>query len=178
MKSSANYYNQKESERLIFRKLTLDDVDLWSKFFENNDREHFLGPVNSELSNFEKSKNWITRQIERYVISEFGQLAIIEKETSQMIGVGGIIPRELEGKLEYEITYSLLPNKWGKGYATELSSHFIDWAFKNQLTTSLISIIHIDNFPSKNVALKNGLKFDFQSIFMTIPVQIFRINKK
>ncbi len=84
----------------------------------------------------------------------------------------------MEGENEFEITYSLLPDKWGKCFATELSAHFIDWAFTIQLSTSLISIIHIDNLPSKNVAIKNGLKFDFESIFMTIPVQIFRISKK
>ncbi len=71
MNSTLSYYKQDSSERLSFRRLTLNDVQLWSRFFENNDRENFLGPVNSELTNFQKANNWITRQIERYESNYF-----------------------------------------------------------------------------------------------------------
>ena len=111
MKSTLSYYEQDASERLSFRRLTLNDVELWSRFFENNDREQFLGPVNSELTNFQKANNWITRQIERYELNEFGQLAVIDQESNTLIGVGGIIPSDLDGNLEFEISYSLLPYK-------------------------------------------------------------------
>ncbi len=176
MKSTLSYYEQDASERLSFRRLTLNDVELWSRFFENNDREQFLGPVNSELTNFQKANNWITRQIERYELNEFGQLAVIDQESNTLIGVGGIIPRDLDGKIEFEISYSLLPNKWGNGFATEIAKHFKNWAISNQLANSIISIIHVDNFPSKNVALKNEMKFDFSSFFMSIPVEIYRFD--
>ncbi|MBI1837366.1 MAG: GNAT family N-acetyltransferase [Flavobacteriia bacterium] len=176
MKSTASYYKQDSSERLSFRRLTLNDVELWSRFFENNDREKFLGSVNHNLTNFQKATNWITRQIERYESNEFGQLAIIEKETNSLIGVGGIIPRELDGVIEYEISYSLLPEKWGNGFATEMSKHFKNWAIINNLSDSIISIIHIDNFSSKNVAIKNEMKFVNQTFFMSIPVEIYRFN--
>ncbi len=174
MKSTLSYYKQDSSERLSFRRLTLNDVELWSRFFENNDREIFLGPVNSELTNFQKANNWITRQIERYESNEYGQLAVIDQESNTLIGVGGIIPRELDGKVEFEISYSLLPNKWGNGFASEIAKHFKNWAISNQLSNSIISIIHVDNFPSKKVALKNDMNLENRTFFMSIPVEIYR----
>jgi ribosomal-protein-alanine N-acetyltransferase len=48
---------------------------------------------------------------------------------------------------ELEIGYSLMPESRGKGYALEATKKCKDFAFHNQLTDSLISIIH-----SKNLA--------------------------
>ena len=69
MNSTLSYYKQDSSERLSFRRLTLNDVELWSRFFENNDRENFLGPVNSELTNFQKAKKIGQFQINCQILS-------------------------------------------------------------------------------------------------------------
>ena len=37
-----DYFNQ-QSERLVFRKLTKEDVPSWTEFFENNEFLGFLG---------------------------------------------------------------------------------------------------------------------------------------
>lgn len=37
-----NYFNQ-ESDRLVYRKLTIGDVGSWSEFFADNDRLSYLG---------------------------------------------------------------------------------------------------------------------------------------
>ena len=58
----------------------------------------------------ELSRDWILKQINRYSESGFGQLAVIEKSTNKLIGLGGIIHRKnIGGRDYYEISYSLKP---------------------------------------------------------------------
>ncbi|MBL4862493.1 MAG: GNAT family N-acetyltransferase [Crocinitomicaceae bacterium] len=171
-----DYYNQ-DSERLFFRPLTLDDIKTWQPFFIDNPTLRFLGVSEFEhLSAIEKASNWIGRQVDRQANNAFGQLAVISKESDTFLGVGGIIARDIDGVDEFEITYSLLPGAWGKGYATELAIHFKNYAFERIDTPTVVSIIHRENLASKNVARKNGMKISAEYSFLDMPVYIFRIS--
>lgn len=171
-----NYFSQ-ETERLTFRKLTKNDIQEWSRFFVNNDRTHFVGAAQFvHLNEMEKATNWIQSQMDRYAADNFGQLAMIEKESGKFIGVSGLIVRELEeGKKDYEVTYSLLPECWSKGFATEAAIHFKSYAFNELGCKSVISIIHADNQPSENVALKNGMQKTVAMEFMGMPVNVYKV---
>lgn len=171
-KPKTTYYEQ-ASDRLLFRSLTLDDVPLWTPFFDRDEYMHFLGQDITKPGN-ERAFVWIERQIKRKTDCTYGQLAVIERATGKFIGVGGIIHRELYGKDELEITYSLLPEFWGKGYARELAKNFIDYAQEHIQVNSVISMIHPDNEASVKVALANGLKYDGKAKFMKIPVHVYR----
>jgi RimJ/RimL family protein N-acetyltransferase len=173
-KPNSNYYEQ-SSDRLLFRSLTLEDIQLWIPFFNKEDYHRFLGQDTSTPGS-ERAKVWIERQIQRKNEGTYGQLAIIEKSSGKFMGVGGIIHRELYGNDDLEITYSLLPEFWGKGYARELAQHFIDYAKDETEVTSVMSMIHPENEASKNVALANGLTFDRMAKFMSIPVEVYRLK--
>lgn len=173
-KPTQQYYEQ-ASDRLLFRSLTLDDIQLWIHFFERDDYMRFLGQDINEPA-AERSKIWIERQIQRKNDGHYGQLAVIEKSTGNFIGVGGIIQRDLYDKQELEITYSLLPSAWGKGYARELAKHFIEYAKATNEVDSVISMIHPENEASKRVAFANGLVLSGMAKFMGIPVEVYRVG--
>lgn len=78
---------------------------------------------------------------------------------------------------ELEIGYSLLPEFWNKGFAIESASKCRDFAFGNNLSNSLISIISHTNNPSASVALKNGMRIDKETEYNGNRVNIFRISK-
>lgn len=174
LKPKSNYYEQ-ASDRLLFRSLTSEDIDLWVPFFDRDDYMRFLGQDITQPA-AERSKVWIERQIQRKNEGAYGQLAIIEKDSGKFIGVGGIIHRELYGNDELEITYSLLPEFWGKGYARELAKNFIDYAKEETGVKSVISMVHPENEASIKVAHANGLKFDLMAKFMGIPVEVYRLK--
>ena len=167
-----NYFNQ-ESERLTFRKITTDDVPSWEEFFEDNDRLHFFGIIEGEKSNRALSVEWVTKQRKRYENDEFGLLAVVRKTTNEMIGMGGILPREVEGQREYEVAYSLKPKHWGNGYATEMAKLMKQFAIENIKPKRLISMIDKENLESIKVAEKNGMKFLFKSTYMEMPIDIY-----
>ena len=171
---SPNYYNQ-SSKRLIFRSFEDQDDQNWEPFFINNPMLRYVGgDLYAHLSSLEKATNWIDMQRTRQKEKLFGQLAVIDKDSGEFIGLGGVIYRQINNVDEYEITYSLLQKAHGKGLGTELAVHFKEY-LKNELDLdSVISIIHVDNEPSINVAKKNGMVFESKFEFLGMPVALFR----
>lgn len=175
IRPAKNYYSH-SSDRLEFRSFSDEDVTAFLPFFDRDDYQKYLAQDIS-IPAIERATEWINRQLQRQEELQFGQLAVIEKSTGKFIGVGGIIGRNnINGAEEYEITYSLIPEFWGKGYARELALHFIRFAKENLPIKSVISLIHPENNASIRVAESNGLALDGESEFMGMPVLIYRLN--
>lgn len=144
-KIAGEYYNQ-ESVRLQYRPLQVEHIENWSCFFVDNPAERFIGASYLGSTPKEKAKAWIEKQIER----------------------------EMNPGVDFEVTYSFLPEYWGKGYATELAVHFKNFAFNYIETNSVISMIHKDNLASINVAQKNGMAFASRTTFLNMPILVYR----
>lgn len=170
------YFNQKSS-RLQFRKLTEEDIPSWLEFFVDNPNLEYLG-MDLEKTEEELAEGWIKAQFNRYKNQGLGHLAVELKGTNTFIGMGGILPRELNGQEEFEIAYSLKPKYWGKGYATEIAQMMRDYGFQNIDTNRFISIIHIENTASAKVAQKNEMNVLFETEFFGMPVEVYGINKE
>jgi ribosomal-protein-alanine N-acetyltransferase len=164
------YFNQ-ETERVILRKLTMSDVEKWTGFFVDNQMLKFVGVDMSKSPN-DLATEWISRQLERYGNQGLGHLAVIEKKTGEFIGVSGIIPREVDGKNEMEISYSLKQEFWGKGFATEISTHLKKFGLENNISNHFVSIIDKENIASINVAIKNGMKILSETKYLGMDVFI------
>jgi len=166
-----DYYSQ-ETDRLILRKLTENDIDTWAGFFVDNPNGRFVA-VDFSLDKQTSSKFWIDKQLYRYANQQFGLLAAINKASGNFVGMGGILTRELNGKAEFEIGYSLLPTYWGKGFATEIATHMKAFGKQNNVSEKFISIIHKENEGSMNVAKKNGMTNLYETTFYEMPVFVF-----
>lgn len=165
------YFNQ-ESERLTFRKLTKNDIESWKDFFEGNDRLHYLG-IDLSKTKDELAESWINKQLERYEKQGLGHLAVIEKDSGEFIGMGGILPRELEEKEVFEIAYSLKPKFWKKGYGTEIAKQMKIFGSENRIAKQFISIINKNNLESINVAKKNKMEVLYETEYLGMNVFIY-----
>lgn len=170
-----DYFNQ-NSERLKYRKLTEEDISSWVEFFIDNDRLQYLG-IDLQKSKEILAEEWIKAQLIRYKNQGLGHLAVELKKSGNFIGMGGILPRELNGNKEYEIAYSLKPNYWGNGYATEIAKTMREFGSKIIDTDRFISIIDVANVESANVAKKNGMTVLFNTEYLGMKVNVFGIEK-
>ena len=118
----------------------------------------------------------MTAGTKRYAKDLGGMNALIHKSTEAFVGMAGLLVQQVDGRSELEIGYSLLPGFRGSGFATEAAVHAKQHAFKRQLAESLISIIHIRNIPSQQVALRNGMQLEKSTTYKDNPVFIYRIN--
>lgn len=124
----------------------------------------------------EKSPEWIDFQLKRYQEERYGLQALIDKKSGNLIGQCGLLLQNVDGRNEIEIGYHLISRYWGKGYAIEAASEFKKLAFENNVTTSIISIIDIENVPSQKVAEKNGMTRATRTKYLDMDVFIYRIQ--
>lgn len=164
------------SERLVYRELVKNDFDNWLKFCQDSSSLKYIWLTDND-SPIEKCKIWFDRVFNRYKNNLGGMNALIEKEGGKFVGQCGLLIHTVDGIDELEIGYSIMPEFRGKGYAFEAAKKCKDYAFENNLANSLISIIHIENKESENVAIKNGMKLDKTTTYNNSRVNIFRINK-
>ncbi|UJH66701.1 GNAT family N-acetyltransferase [Allomuricauda sp. SCSIO 65647] len=165
-----------ETERLLFRKITSDDFEVWLPFYENPlATKYWEGLPEDPIT---ACRQQFDRIFERYDNDLGGMNALILKETQELVGICGLLVQKVDGNNELEIGYSVLPNHWKNGYAFEAAKKCKQYAFEKNFTDSLISIIHIDNIPSQKVAQKNGMSIDNTTVYKDNPVHIFRVRKK
>lgn len=170
------YTDYLQSSRLTTRFVTQDDVSVWLEYCHDPVATKFTavpGKTPDELAQF-----FIDRALARYEAGEYGLQALISKETGEFIGQCGLIKQQVNGIDEVEVGYHLLPRHWGKGYAIEAARLFRDYGFEHNVADSIISIIDPQNFPSKKVALRNGMALESANTpFRDAEYNIFRITR-
>jgi ribosomal-protein-alanine N-acetyltransferase len=172
------YQDQLESERLVTRFLRTDDIYAWADFFSDNDAIEFI-PDFGLKTNIERAKHMIDKQLDRYAQNRYGHQALIEKGTNKFIGLCGLLTQEVNNISEIEVGYHIIKQYWRRGFATEAAKIFIDYAFENGLSDSVISVIDIENIKSQRVAEKNGLiREKLTKYFDDEDVYIYRIYRE
>jgi len=168
-----------ESERLFYRRITEQDFDTWLEFCNYpNSVKYIFSQKQLEVEDpIERCKIWFDRVFHRYQNNLGGMNALIDKQTGQFVGQCGLLIQTIEEKEELEIGYSLIPAFWGKGFATEAARKCKVFAFENGFSSSLISMIHIDNHASVKVAIANGMHLDKRIVSNGDPLNIYRVNK-
>ena len=100
----------------------------------------------------------------------YGRMAAIEKKSGAFVGSFAIIP--LEKTEHMQLGYSLLPNYWGKGYATELVKAGLEYIFTLTNLDEIFGVTESSNTASQHVLLKSG--FNRHSTVMEGEKELFR----
>ncbi|MUL36361.1 GNAT family N-acetyltransferase [Gloeocapsopsis dulcis] len=98
--------------------------------------------------------------IEHWQQRGYGVWAIIENESSQMIGYCGL--RYLDEINEVEVLYGLAKAYWGRGIATQAAQAAVSYGFNVAHLDKLIAMALPDNFASRRVIEKAGLQYEKQ----------------
>lgn len=163
------------SDRLLYRKLTNSDFEDWLPFYNDPRSTQYWDGLPKD--SVEACKAQFERVFERYQNDLGGMNALILKESGKLIGICGLLVQTVDNVKELEIGYSILPNYWLKGLASEAARKCKAFAFENNFSDSLISIIHVDNIPSQKVAINNGMYLDKTTVYKNNPVHIFRVKR-
>jgi len=166
-----------ETQRLIFRPIDEIRFNEWLPFFQHPDNARMVALDHLETPEAQ-CERWFERAHQRIKDGMGGLNALYEKGSGLLVGQCGLLVQPVNGKDELEVGYSLLPAHWGRGYAIEAARKARDEAFGRTGIDSLISIIHVDNEPSKKVARNNGMAGREKTLFRDIfPVEIFCIDR-
>ena len=150
-----------ETDRLILRPLTLDDLDALVALYRDPEIRKFFPDGTDGTLNYAETKEELEWIIDKYYGQHgFGLWATIHKETGAFIGRCGLIPWTLDGQFDVEVAYLLDKAYWGQGLATEAARAIVEYAFGPLKMTRLICLVDPGNEASRKVAQKIGMRFE------------------
>jgi RimJ/RimL family protein N-acetyltransferase len=141
-----------ETERLLLRMFTQDDLDAYASICADAEVMRFVG----EGKPLSRPDAWrhLAIFLGTWQLRGYGTLAVQDKASGQMIGrVGYIHP---EGWPGIELSWTLARQFWGRGLATEAARSCLQHGFSKFGFTHVISLIHPENRRSISVAERLG----------------------
>ncbi|WP_374467716.1 GNAT family N-acetyltransferase [Phenylobacterium sp.] len=159
-----------ETDRLILRPPTAEDVAPWTEFLADAEAQRFLGGAQPPPLAWRQ----ICTMTGAWTIRGYSMFSVIEKATGRWVGRLG--PWRPEGWPGTEVGWGLVREAWGKGYATEGATAAIDWAFDTLGWEEVIHTIEPANVNSTNVAERLGSTILRQAVLpapLNLPVDVW-----
>jgi ribosomal-protein-alanine N-acetyltransferase len=139
-----------ETSRLILREMEPIDLDFIAEMLGNAEVMRYWPKCYSR----EEAKEWLLRQLERYLKDGYGYWLVLEKETNRPVGQVGLLSMKIDGREEIGLGYIIHHPFWKKGFATEAASACIQYAFQKLNKSRVIALIRPENESSQKVAQK------------------------
>jgi RimJ/RimL family protein N-acetyltransferase len=147
-----------ETERLILRRFTADDVDLIVELYSDPDVMRYITgglPTSRQEIEHDFLPSWLS-YYDRF--AGYGFWAAIEKSSGEFLGWFHFRPRPGTSPDDIELGYRLRKSAWGKGYGTEGSRALIRKGFLEFGVQRVYAGTMVVNTASRRVMEKCGLK--------------------
>jgi RimJ/RimL family protein N-acetyltransferase len=138
-----------ETERMVLRPLTLDDVDTLVAL--DRDPEVMRYITGGRPTPRDEVVETVRRRIGRRWMAD-------DRATAEFVGWFGLVPSAITAG-EYEVGYRLRRVAWGKGLATEGTRALIDLAFTERGATRIWAETMAVNTRSRAVMERCGLRY-------------------
>lgn len=160
------------TQRLIIRSFNTDDA---RAFFELTQNDGFnLHPITIyRQKSPDTAREWIEKNASH---GSLGKYAVIEKESGNLIGMGGLTPWTLDGEELIDITYRLHDSAWGKGLGMELARALMNYGLVDLKLTNITATITPDNLSSIKLANHIGLIFDKKIMLLGVATDLYRLD--
>jgi len=144
-----------ETERLRLRRMTFEDIEPFGEFLTDEESTRYMA-FPADQKNPEGARDLIEMTINMYdSVEPLFVLTITLKDSDEFIGALGTSPDADTDAAE--IFYAVIPEYWGKGYATEGTKRLIEYLFDDQAVDRIVAYIMPENEPSIQVARHLGM---------------------
>ncbi len=145
-----------ETERLQLREFTLADAPYMLR--QLNELSFIENIADRGVRTLQQAEAYLQNgTMASYQQSGFGFWAVIEKFSSQIIGMCGLVKRD--NLPEVDLGYSFLPEYFGHGYAFEATQACLQAAKTDFHLQNILAIVNTENIPSKKLLGKLGFQF-------------------
>lgn len=172
-----------ESERLVLRRITPDDLDFYSRIQADPDVARYI--ATGKPRSRQESRDWLAAVLASYAESALGQLAVQRKSDGALLGRCGLSDAVVEAApapgairkgwffraqapagaqldLVPELGYTFAKAHWGQGYASEAVGCVYQYVRTALKFDRIMSVIDAENHASLGVARKFGVRFSEQ----------------
>jgi [ribosomal protein S5]-alanine N-acetyltransferase len=146
-----------ETERLHLRGFTANDLDLLFSLYSNPDVTFFISIDGQPLTR-ERTQERLTATLFRWTQLGIPMWAVFREADQSFIGRCGF--QIYEATKEVELAYTLLPQAWGNGYATEAGQACLEYAFNVLNWKRIVSRTRPSNTRSLRVMEKLGFQIE------------------
>lgn len=143
-----------ETERLILRPFREEDVDAYTAMMQTSQVRASLH-LPDDVGRYDA---WlgIAQWLGQWELRGTGQWALEEKVSGAFVGRTGTHRPARDDWPGIEIGWTLHPDHWGKGYATEAGAAAVEFAFAYHDVDAVYSVILPENAASQAVAKRLG----------------------
>lgn len=143
-----------ETERLLHRRVTPDDLETIIEFRSDDEVNKYLGGARAKTREFNEGRmKFYLETWERY---GFGFAMMIWKETGEEIGWSGLQPLEDSG--ETEVGYGLIKKFWRRGIGFETAKGWLDFGFNEKNLERIVAVADPENTGSWRIMEKLGMR--------------------
>jgi ribosomal-protein-alanine N-acetyltransferase len=140
-----------ETGRLVVCPFTEKDAAHFFALNGNADVMRYIRPVKTR----EETDAFLLANIQGYHSApQYGRWGVWKKADANFVGSFALIPTE--GLTTMQLGYSLLPEYWGRGYATELTLAALEYVFIQVNLDVIFAYTEPANVASQQVLIKCG----------------------
>jgi ribosomal-protein-alanine N-acetyltransferase len=163
-----------ETERLIIRQFTPDDLDKLIELRSDDEVIKYLG--GRRLQNPEAIAKRLDFYIDCYRRFGYGMCAMIWKESGEMFGWSGLQPLEDSG--DTEVGYGMIREFWGKGIGYECAHTWLRYGFETANLKSIVAVASPDNVGSWRIMEKLGMRREKTETHYGMECVFYRIERE
>jgi RimJ/RimL family protein N-acetyltransferase len=160
-----------QTQRLILRRVTTNDLDEMVQFMAAPEIAQFLGTFTRD-----EADTWLAEVNHSWTELGYGRLAITDRRTGRLLGRTGL--RRFPELDATELGWTLRRDAWGHGYATEAAKACANWAFVQRGIDKLISLIEHGNRRSVLLANRLGMRVTGHIVMWERPMLVHTLTRE
>jgi RimJ/RimL family protein N-acetyltransferase len=164
---------QLETERLLLRRFTEDDIDAVFAMRSDADLMRFIRAPQRDRK---EAESWLKLVSSRWETERIGFCAVIEKSSNRFAGWCGLWRLKETG--ETEVGYALVKDFRGRGYASEASEAFLVYGFEILGFREIVAVARPENRASRAVMERLGMSYDYTGKFYDNELVHYSITKE
>jgi RimJ/RimL family protein N-acetyltransferase len=167
------------TERLILRPLEESDLDAYTELFTTPEVRRSLRLADT----FSRRQAWLGMAQWRgqWELRGSGHFALEERATGRFVGRAGLHRPEQDDWPGLEVGWTVHPDAWGRGFATEAGAASVSYAFEVMGEPEVFSVILPENVRSQAVAGRLGFSLVEERALSSHPGEphgIWRIGRR
>lgn len=162
-----------ETERLIFRRLELGDLDSLAALYADPEIRRYFPEGTLTRAETREELEWFLHGHPEH--PQLGLWAAIHKPTGQFIGRCGLLPWFIDGANEVEIAY-LIAKPWQRqGLGAEAAQALVQHGFETLGLKRLIALIDPAHAASIRTAESAALRFEKEVVMEGMRTKVYAI---
>jgi ribosomal-protein-alanine N-acetyltransferase len=145
-----------ETERLVLREWTPEDVDVLFKMCSDAETMRHIGDGKA-WQGVERARLWLERVTTAYAERGYGPWAVVEKATGKVVGSCGF--SYIAALSEIDFGYVFAREHWGRGFATEAARAAFRDGFERLGFEEVTANTDVEHSVSRRVLEKLGFEY-------------------